>query len=89
MPKGDKKRKKEVATEISKLEQELKKLENFKAELDTASPDSLVPQQDDVIAAAREQLGQLSVDEAQGGVASSGKKKSKAQRRKVCTCTYT
>ncbi|XP_064393536.1 deubiquitinase OTUD6B-like [Halichondria panicea] len=80
VPKGDKKRKKEATAEITKLEEEFKKLENLKVTLDV--PEDVASEETDV-SSAQELLNAVSLDEKQEvGVGTGSKKKSKAQKRK-------
>ena len=86
VPKGDKKRKKEATAEITKLEEEFKKLENLKVTLDV--PEDVASEETDV-SSAQELLNAVSLDEKQEvGVGTGSKKKSKAQKRKVKRHNY-
>ncbi len=88
--KGDKRKKKEVAEEIAKLEDKLKSLEAYKATLDKSESvtcEESVKCEEGVICEgvshAREQLNEFAVNEKQDVGVASVNRKSKAQRRKV------
>lgn len=91
IPKGDKRKKREVTSEITKLEQEMKTLENMKARMDTSSQrgdgDVTIATKEaveDDVSDIQERLGGADLDgEQEVGVVTGNRKKSRAQKRKV------